>query len=356
MSTTLARVASKDKPSGHVAFAARVPNWLGDAVLAVPAVRALADCSRRGRVLVLASTSSAEVFSRVAGTLVFTVKTPGANVFGWVKAIHDGSALLRRFRPVIVFSMTKSFTSAATCLGGMVPRRVGLENGLWRFFYTDRISRGGSGREHLADTYCRLVESIGVGVADRVPRINPTQDDLKAGESVLRSRGLAGGRFVCFFPGARYGPAKRWDPARFALLGDAIIAKLGFAVVILGGREDLAACRAVETQMNGKSANLCAEIDFSSLVGTLHLSGGVVANDSGGMHLAAALGIPVVGLFFSTYPEWTKPRAPWAEALYNKLECSPCFQRDCPRGNTCTETISIEEGLAALVRERGEGS
>jgi heptosyltransferase-2 len=355
LSTTWQERASEDKQPGCVAFAARVPNWLGDAVLAVPAVRALVDCSRRGRVLVLASTSSAEVFSRVQGTLVFAVKTPGANVLGWIKAIQDGSALLRRFRPVMVFSMTKSFTSAATCFGGGVPRRVGMANGPWRFFYTDRIARGDSDREHLADTYCRLVESVGIGVADRVSKVSPTPADLEAGARLLRRRGLARGSFVCFFPGARYGPAKRWDPARFALLGDAVIAKLGFAVVILGGREDLVACRAVETQMNGKSLNLCGDIDFSSLVGTLHLSGGVVANDSGGMHLAAALGVPVVGLFFSTRPDWTRPRAPWAEALYNKAECSPCFQRDCRRGNMCTETIGVDEVLAALCRVREEG-
>jgi heptosyltransferase-2 len=232
---------------------------------------------------------------------------------------------------------------------------VGLANGLWRFFYTDRIPPGGSDREHLADTYCRLVESIGIGVGDRVSKISPTPADLEAGGSVLGSRGLVKGRFVCFFPGARYGPAKRWDPARFALLGDAIIAKLGFAVVILGGREDLGAARTVETQMKGKSLNLCGKIDFSRLVGTLYLSGGVVANDSGGMHLAGALGVPVVGLFFSTRPDWTRPRASWAEALYNKTECSPCFQRDCRRGNMCTETIVVDEVVAALSRVRGEG-
>lgn len=338
---------------GRVTFAARVPNWLGDAVLAVPAVRALVDCSRRGRVLVLASTSSGQVFSRVPGTIVFTIKSPGANVVGWIRAIYDGSALLRRFRPVIVFSMTKSFTSAATCLGGMVPRRVGLANGSWRHFYTDRIPLGGSGREHLVETYCRLVESVGIEVADRIPRLSPTPNDLEVADGLLRSRGLERGRFICFFPGARYGPAKRWDAARFALLGDIIIAKLGFTVVILGGSEDAGACTLVETQMRGKSLNLCGEIGFPSLVGALYLSGGVVANDSGGMHLAAALGAPVVGLFFSTFPDWTRPLAPQAEVLYNQMECSPCFQRDCDRGNVCTRSIEVDEVLAALCRARG---
>jgi heptosyltransferase-2 len=314
----------------------------------------LADCSRRGRVLVLASTSSAEVFSRLPGTLVFTVKSPGTDLVGWVKAIVEGSALLRRFRPVLVFSMTKSFTSAATCLGGRVPRRVGLANGAWRFFYTDRVPLGSKAHEHLTDTYCRIVESVGIAVTDRVSRLRPTTRDLAAGETILRERGLTQGEFVCLFPGARYGPAKRWSPARFALLADAIIAKFGSTVMILGGAEDMAACRAVETAMRGRSLNLCGKIAFSDLVGILGLSGGAVANDSGGMHLAAALGVPVVGLFFSTQPDWTRPRTERAAVLYNRIECSPCFQRDCVRGNVCTEAISVDEVLAALDRVRGD--
>jgi len=339
---------------GRVTFAARVPNWLGDAVLAVPAVRALVECPRRSRVLVLASTSSAEIFSRVPGTLVFPIKTPGADVVRWIKAIHDGSALLRRFGPVVVFSMTKSFTSAATCLAGGVPRRVGWANGLWRFFYTDRIPLGGSRREHMAETYCRIVESVGIRVADRVPAIVPGTADLAAGEALLTRHGLTAGGFVCLFPGARYGPAKRWGVARFGLLGDAIIAKLGLKIVILGDGLDGTVCGAVEAQMTGAGINLCGQIDFSTLVGTLARSAGVVANDSGGMHLAAALGRPVVGLFFSTDPGWTGPVSPRAQAVYKRVECSPCFQRSCSRGYACTETISVDEVMAALVRARGQ--
>jgi heptosyltransferase-2 len=335
-------------------FAARVPNWLGDAVLAAPAVRGLVESSRRSRVLVLASTSSAEIYSRMAGTLVFPIKTPGADVVRWITAIHDGSGLLRRFAPVVVFSMTKSFTSAATCLAGRVPRRVGLANGLWRFFYTDRIALADSKREHMTETYCRIVESVGIRVGDRVPAIAPSKSDLDAGVGAIGRHGLKAGRFVCLFPGARYGPAKRWDASRFGLLGDAIVANLGLKIVILGDGRDNPVSKAVEAEMAGGSVNLCGQVDFSTLVGILGLSGGVVANDSGGMHLAAALGLPVVGLFFSTDPGWTGPVSPRAEALYNRIDCSPCFRRSCSRGYACTKAISVDQAMAALARVRGK--
>ncbi len=348
MSMILPCEIPEDNSEKQVSFAARVPNWLGDAILAIPAIRAVGDCARRGRLVVLASTSSAEVFSRIPGTLVFGIKSPGADLWGWLKAIYDGSVLLRRFGPVMVFSMTKSFTSAATCFMGRVPRRIGFANGAWRFLYTDRVSPQGPRREHLTATYCRLVESVGLRVESRIPALEPTEGDRLVGEDLVSRHRLSRAGFICFFPGARYGPAKRWDSSRFALLGDTIIDKFGFDIVILGGEEDRDVCQSVESKMKAKSLNLCGNLDFSTLVGTLYLSGGVVANDSGGMHLAAALGVPVVGLFFSTYPDWTKPLSPRSVALYNKVECSPCFRRDCRRGNICTGSIPVDQVTAAL--------
>ena len=97
-----------------------------------------------------------------------------------------------------------------------------------------------------------------------------------------------------------------------------------------------------------ESLILCNRLDFSSFVGVLSLCHAVVANDSGGMHLAASLGVPTVGLFFSTDPRWTRPLSPGSTVLYNKMDCSPCFERDCSLGNPCTQSISVEEAADAL--------
>jgi heptosyltransferase-2 len=349
----------KESPSSELAkqtnFAVRVPNWLGDSVLALPAVRTLAECSRRGRLVVLASTSSAEVFSRVPGTLVFGIKSPGTNLVGWIRAIYDGSMILRRFAPVMVFSMTKSFTSAATCFLGRVPRRIGFSNGAWRLLYTDRVPLGGPRREHLTETYCRVVESMGLKVQSKIPVLDPTAEDLEAGEGLIAGHGLKRRGFLCLFPGARYGPAKRWEISRFALLGDRVVGKFGLDVVILGGKEDRTECEAVAAGMKAGVLNLCGDLGFSALVGLLSLSGGVVANDSGGMHLAAALGVPVVGLFFSTRPDWTRPLAPRSTVLSSSMACSPCFKRDCRKGNICTTSIAVDDVMASLEPLIGEG-
>jgi heptosyltransferase-2 len=328
-----------------VSLAARAPNWLGDAILAVPAVRGLVECSRRGRVVIIASTVSSEVFSRIPGTLVFAVSRPGAGAGDSLRALLKGASALRSFGPVVTFSFTKSSTSAAMCLLGGARRRVGFADSSLAFLYTDRVAPGRRGVEHLADTYSRLVESMGIRVADRVPELAPGEGDRVEGLRVLARYGLSENGYICLFPGARYGPAKRWDHGRFALLGDAAVDRLHLKVVLLGGREDRAACGAVGQEMKRESINLCDGLSFSGLVGILSFCRAAVSNDSGGMHLAASLGVPTVGLFFSTDPR--------SIALYNRMDCSPCFARSCYLGNPCTQTISVDEVTDAVLRIAG---
>jgi ADP-heptose:LPS heptosyltransferase len=100
--------------------------------------------------------------------------------------------------------------------------------------------------------------------------------------------------------------------------------------------------------MTRPSTDLCGSCDFSALVGILGEAAGVVANDSGGMHLAAAVGAPVVGLFLSTDPGWTGPLGAKATALRSGIECAPCFRRTCDRGVECTRSLAVEQVLEAL--------
>ncbi len=339
----------------ELTFAVKAPNWLGDAVMALPAVSGVVGCSGRGRVLVLGSTTSAGLYTRLDGTLAFALSRPGGGVVQSARAILKGASLLRSFGPVMVLSFTTSFTSAAMCRLGKVPRRIGFDDSAWAFLYTDRVKRPPRGSEHLIDVYSRLVQSIGIPAATRVPSLAPLDDDIARGREMLERSGVGTGDFVCFFPGARYGPSKMWPARRFALLGDMIADRFNLKIVLAGGRRERPACREVERLVSGRVHNLCGMTDLAALIGVVSLSKGVVSNDSGGMHLSAALGKPVVGLFFSTDPAWTGPRSEASVALYKAMDCSPCFERDCRRGNPCTEGIGEAEVLEALERIAGLG-
>lgn len=328
----------KPKP---VTFAARVPNWLGDAVLAIPAIRAIAECARRANLVILASNISYEIMRRLPQTIVFPTRTAGGSLFDSIGCIIRGSKLLRAFRPVIIVSFTRSATSALTCFLGRVPRRVGFADSTLATLYTDRVAL--HQRLHLVDAYSRLPESIGIRVADRVPSLELSDEDLARAEAVLGRYNLRPRSYFCLFPGATYGPSKRWHPSRFALLADMLADRLDATPVVLGSKSDSEACQMTVDRMRRAGLNLCGQVGLSDVMGILHHALVVVANDSGGMHLAAALGVPVVGLFFSSDPAWTRPVGSRTAFIYNRFECSPCFRRTCDLKHPCTETISVEE-------------
>jgi heptosyltransferase-2 len=208
---------------------------------------------------------------------------------------------------------------------------------------------------HLVEAYCSLVEGVGIKVIERTPRLVATGDDAARGKENLEQYALKSSGYVCLFPGARYGPAKRWGHSRFALLADILIDRFHQRIVLLGSNKDSTACKAVAEVMRNECLNLCGKLDFAGLIGLLVDSSAAVSNDSGGMHLAAALGVPTIGLFFSSDPRWTGPLSSNSRALYNKIDCSPCFSRDCERGHVCTRSITVDEVIGALEEVSGVG-
>ena len=159
-------------------------------------------------------------------------------------------------------------------------------------------------------------------------------------ERTLRGLGLWRGAYVVFAPGAEFGPAKRWPAAHFAELA----AQLDVRVVLLGSAKDAALCRQIEEPVNAAMPGRCLNLaGLTSLTQALSVIGGsrqMVSNDSGLMHVAAALGGPQVAIFGSSSPLHTPPLSTAAVVLWLKqdllyqppLDCAPCFQRECPLG------------------------
>jgi heptosyltransferase-2 len=158
-------------------------------------------------------------------------------------------------------------------------------------------------------------------------------------------------------PGAAYGPAKQWGAGRFAEVASHLAARHGLVIALVGAEGDREAGDAVERLVEGgalgtraRVANLAGRTSLSELVGLLAGARGVVSNDSGVMHLAAALGRPTVAIFGSTSPVWTSASAPWVANLYAAYPCSPCYRRTCPIGYGCLRSVGVEEALAQADR------
>ena len=156
------------------------------------------------------------------------------------------------------------------------------------------------------------------------------------------------GTYAVVAPGASYGPAKQWGPERFAKAGRALGSGCA-GILLVGSQEDGDPARHVIRELRGSvpAFDLTGATDLPALVGILAKGGLVLSNDSGVMHLAAALGRPTIGVFGSTSPVWTSADAPWVRSLYAAYPCSPCFRRTCPIGYGCLRSIDASDVVAA---------
>ncbi len=148
-------------------------------------------------------------------------------------------------------------------------------------------------------------------------------------------------------PGAAYGPAKRWPPERFAAVAANLQEELGARIVLLGGPEDREVAAQVKEHLRHPVLDLVGQTELRQALGVLSLLQLLITNDSGLMHGAAALGVPLIALFGSTDPEATGPFTPKATVLRHPLPCSPCLKRTCEEGYRCLTDISVAQVLAA---------
>lgn len=150
-------------------------------------------------------------------------------------------------------------------------------------------------------------------------------------------------------PGAEYGPAKQWPARHYAALAKHLLLTRGWQVWIFGSRKDNAMGEEINQLLDGQAINLCGKTELAEAIDLMSVSHSVVSNDSGLMHMAAALGVNVVGIYGSSDPEFTPPLGEKSAMVNLKLDCSPCFKRNCPLGHTnCLEKLQPELVIEAL--------
>ncbi len=326
----------------------RTPNWLGDAVMALPALATLEKAFPSASVALLAHRRVAglyELGKRREEVIAYDPQGIHRGVKGTARLVRD----LRKRHYDLAVVFPNSFSSAWIGFLARAKHRVGYNaEGRGRLL-TIRLSLPKDYRKrHLAESYLDLVRELGIGCDAVVPKVVLYPDIKKEGERFLRERGvLSGMKLIGFGPGATYGEAKRWDPERFAEVGKRLAAK-GYWLVLLGVKEEKALCDRIREGIGEKALNLAGRTDLRFLAGLLSHCEAFVSNDTGVMHLAASLGVPVVGLFGSTSPEWTRPLGR-AKVIYKRPFCSPCFARTCPdKSRRCWKAIEVDEVFSAV--------
>ena len=152
---------------------------------------------------------------------------------------------------------------------------------------------------------------------------------------------------VC--PGAEYGPAKRWPAERFRKTMQLVSEKLPCSWVVVGTENDRTVADEILRGFEGSAENLAGKTSLDELMKRLSSFRALLTNDTGTMHLADALGIPLVAVFGSTEPRLTGPRSPTSTILRHQVECSPCFLRECPLDFRCMHAVAPEEAAQAML-------
>ena len=303
------------------------PQWIGDAVMSEPLLRALA--AQGSQLTVAALPWVAPVFHAMP-QVSEVIELPFAHGrLDWSARRQLAAGLKGRFDTAYV--LPNSLKAALIPFFAGIPQRIGY-HGEGRYLLLNQRLPNPAGRPPMVAFYRALA---GGTVADEHPRL---QFDSARLQQATAAVSLTPQHYWAFAPGAEYGPAKCWPASHYAELARALHQAHGLPVVLLGSGKEAALCEDISTAAPGACLVLAGKTSLIDAMALIAAARGVVSNDSGLMHVAAAFGIPQVAVFGSTSPEHTPPLNDKARVLWLKdelqLDCSPCFERVCRFGHT----------------------
>jgi heptosyltransferase II len=318
------------------------PQWIGDAVMSEPLLARLA---ARGEQLSVAALPWVAPVYRAMPQVGEVIEWPFAHGrLDWSERRRAARALRGRFD--IAYVLPNSLKAALIPWLARIPKRIGY-HGEGRYLLLNRRLPNPPGRPPMVAFYGALAAAASI---DEHPRMRVAPPVLQQAASAA---GVQPGAYWVFAPGAEYGPAKCWPPEHYAELARSLQRQHGLPVLLLGSAKEAALCEQIAAQSGDACRVLAGKTSLRDAMALIAGARGVVSNDSGLMHVAAAFGIPQAAVFGSTSPEHTPPLNPRARVLWLKeelqLDCAPCFDRVCRFGHTrCLTGVSAARVEAAL--------
>jgi lipopolysaccharide heptosyltransferase II len=325
----------KDLPSQQLKpfrILIRSSNWLGDAVMSVPAVRAIKKGRPDAHVTILAPEKIAPMWKLIL-EVDEILSLPNKSLFSAARLI----ARQARFDAAVLFPNSLRVALEAW----RIPRKVGYRGHArsWLLNQIVREPRQPGPPEHHATRFLRIADDCGADVDLNQPRQTMLPLTLNAKDR----------KFLGLCPGAEYGPAKRWLPERFAEAATAISAQSKAKWILFGTNKDKAIGDTISTVLGENCVNRIGQTTLDDLINELRGCRALLTNDTGTMHLAALLGVPVVAIFGSTEPALTGPIGNGHIMVRHHVECSPCFLRECPIDFRCLKEVTIPEVVNAVM-------
>lgn len=323
------------------------PSWIGDTILAQPLFARLHEKHPGLALDAFAPAWAAPVLARMR-QIRRVIPNPFAHgEFNLAGRWRAGRELAREDYDAAIV-LPNSWKSALLPFFADIPQRIGFR-GEARHVLLNRIRRlDAAALPQLAQRYALLAEEVGAAMPAPLAEAH-LEVDAESVRATLTALGLSAAPApVAFCPGAEYGPAKRWPARHFAELGRRLAAT-DFPVWIVGSAKDAPIGAEIEQLSGGAARNLCGRTDLAQAIDLLSCARLVVSNDSGLMHVAAALDRPLVALYGSSSTAYTPPLSRRARLLSLGLECSPCFKRECPLGHfKCLNDLTPERVLGEI--------
>lgn len=333
----------------------RAPNWVGDAVMAIPALEAIRDTHPGDEICVLARPAVTDLFAgQPLANRVLQYDFRGKHVGWWgrEKLIAD----LRNEKFDIAVLLQNAFDAAWLAWRSGIPERIGYARDGRGLLLTKaiRVPAESEIPKHESHYYLELLRRAGwIESRSEIAPIclHISREARASAESALRSAGTGENTWRCAIaPGASYGAAKCWPPEYFAQLADRLISESGVDVIFFGtpGEKEIAA--RIRSQMKSRAISLVGETSMRDLAAMFASCSVFIGNDSGAMHVAAAAGLPVIGIFGSTDPEGTAPVTEQFTLIREPVSCSPCFLRSCPVDHRCMTRVRVDSVIAAALQ------
>lgn len=323
------------------------PSWVGDTVISQSLLKLLIQQNPAAQIDYLAPPWTLPLLARMP-----EVRRGISNPFGHgalcLGARHALGKSLRDRAYDQALVLPNSWKSALIPWFAGIPLRTGFRGEARWGLLNDVRQLDAAALPQMVQRFAALALPAGAALPPSLPQ--PTLQSTTAQQQALLARlGLPTDKpAIAFCPGAEYGPAKRWPEVHFSALARLLAAR-GCVVWLIGSPKDHAVAEAIAQGAAGSCINLCGKTDIAEAADLLAASQLVVTNDSGLMHVAAAVGRPVIALYGSSSPQFTPPLSADARVLTLNIECSPCFERECPLGHfKCLKDLSPERVFAAI--------
>ncbi len=328
----------------------RMPNWIGDLVMATPVLTDLRKAYPKAHITAMCRTPISDLLNedQAIDELFCFSKT---NRFSRRSDKRDIIEKLKRGNFDLGILLTHSFSSAWWFWLGNVKRRLGYKGNGRGILLTDKISLPKNVHEqHLVETYKMLLAPLSIPHSNTKPRIYLTEKELSDAKTLLKQLGItAEHALIGINPGAAYGSAKCWLPERFKEVTKRLLKIDNVKIIYFGDQASMPLVKEICQDLPSPVINLAGLTSLRELASLIKLCKLILTNDSGPMHIAAAVGTPLVALFGSTNETATGPYM--SGTVINKhVSCSPCYHRECPIDFRCMKKIESDEVFTEIMR------